>query len=221
MKFRRLGWLISVSLLLFLFRKWIKTPQLNTTNYKPIHEQNVLPIRRLWQRAAGVHHPNSACGPTTGAMIVQYMMQQQNAEINTTDAVVSVQLINTLYKEIGTRPWGTSARRWQKGMMRYFSKTCPEENLTVHLQRASGQYGTYCQSIDKGMPVVLRFTFNSSPQTFASHHYILGIGYSQKGDEEKVAVLDADGGKLNNKIHWINWNDNERFIKILSINEEK
>src|SRR5699024_8928274 len=122
-----------------------------------------------------------------------------------------------LYKQIRTRAWGTSARKWRKGVKRYLKQVWPANAWDVQLMKAEDQFPAYCQSIDQAIPVVLRFTLNKNPHAFASHHYILGIGYRMDEGRAKVAVLDADGGKLNERVHWIDWEENERFIKILRV----
>lgn len=213
MKLRRSLWLVPVLLCISF---WKVKQRLNRKEkiYEPQQLDKVLRVQRIWQREAGVNRPNSACGPATAAMIVQYLARINEKDLAETSQVA---IVNQLYDEIGTLPWGTSAKRWQKGFLRYVRATFSNDQWDVHLGRGGGQFDAYCQSIDEQMPVVLRFTLNNSAHAFASHHYTLGVGYSVKNDERKVDVLDADGGKLNKRIHWIDWHENERYIKMLRI----
>ena|SRR5699024_8275669 len=208
MKIRRFLWLIVV-VLPFIFRK--KTSR-QSDDYRPKHVEKVLAVKRIWQRSEGIAHPNSACGPTTAAMLLQYMANNQQDKIETEAA-----LVNGLYKQIRTRVWGTSARKWRKGVKRHLNRRWPANSWDVQLMRAENQFPVYCQSIDQAIPVVLRFTLNNNSHAFASYHYILGIGYRVEEGQAKVAVLDADGGKMNESVHWIDWHENERFIKILRV----
>lgn len=220
MKLKRIGLLLLLLLCLVLSRKRQKTSE-EASYEEQTYRRKVLPVERIWQRIDGVTHPNSACGPTTAAMLIHYMSRRNDLALADCVEVSPATLVNILYKKLATRPWGTSARSWQKGMAAYLNERWPEENWQVAVQGAKGQFASYCQSIDRGMPVVLRFIFNYSSAAFASHHYILGIGYEVDEAGGKIAVLDADGGKSNNRVYWIRWNEHERFFKTLSILREK
>lgn len=183
-------------------------------DYKPKTTKKILPIERIWQRHPGIERPNSACGPTTGAMIVSYLEKTvphlQPASIRT-----RAMLVNELYKIIGTKPWGTSTRQWRRGMKRYLNSNDPTKTWDVNKRRGIGNFSLYCQSIDQGYPVILRFTFHFSKEAFASHHYVVGVGYKIVGNRQLVAVKDPDAGEKNTEIHWIDWEQNEHYIKML------
>lgn len=213
MKFSRIIWIVPILLFIFL-RKKAKRKNRKAKVYEPQYLQKMLRVRRIWQRKKGINRPNSACGPATAAMLIQYLARQNKANLA---GKSSAKIVNHLYNEMGTLPWGTSAKRWQKGFIRYVQAKFPNDKWAVHLGRAAGQFNVYCQSIDNNIPVVLRFIFNNNTHAFASHHYILGVGYSVKNNEQKIAVVDADGGEINSRIHWIDWHQNEQFIKMLRI----
>src|SRR5690625_739294 len=88
-------------------------------HYIPKHSEKLLSLKRMWQRSPGVVRPNSACGPTVAASIVDYFSDIGVVTRNHKDEAT---LINLLYKRIGTTLLGTSAKRWQKAMEQYVNE---------------------------------------------------------------------------------------------------
>lgn len=215
-----IGSFFLIVLIVLFLRRRKKRLAKNITNYGPNNRQKILRIERIYQREKGITSPNSACGPTTAAMIIHYLIEKGTPFKGNYKKMSTVQLVNDLYDRFSTRPWGTSSRRWRGGMERFLNKNSAVGNWSASIHRAEGNFLPYCQSIDENMPVVLRFTFNRAEHSFASHHYILGIGYAIRNHEPFVAVLDADGGKLNEGIHWIHWNENERFMKMIQLHKK-
>lgn len=173
-----------------------------------------LNVERIWQRQEGIRYPNSACGPTVAAMIVKYLRKK---EVLPPLKVEDAELVNLLYKKIGSLPWGTSVGRWQKGMETYFNRHLFPRKVKFEIRKAVHAYSDLVRAIDRGYPVLLRFTFNFSPNSFASHHYVLGVGYRYDDEHQYVACLDSDGGKDNDTFHWLSWEEQAVHMKMATL----
>src|SRR5690606_41270634 len=73
----------------------------------PKHTLKVIHVERIWQREEGVGHPKSACGPAAAAMVVKYLSRKGFV---TFDSMENTELVNVLYRKIGTFPWGKIGR---------------------------------------------------------------------------------------------------------------
>lgn len=178
--------------------------------------EKVLAVRRIWQRTKGIKRPSSACGPASAAMVLDYMSREKELaySIRPDD-----QLVNELYKAVRTYPWGTVIFCLQYRLRNLLNKHSEDNNWRVKFNWAMGQYKYFVHSIEKGNPVIIHFMFNFSKQTFASHHYVVGIGYRAVGSKKQIAVLDPDAGENNRKIHWLDWNENEKYMNLLLIEQ--
>lgn len=198
-----------------LFNRWKNNRQ---SWYGPKHTKKTLKLVRIWQRETGIHYPKSACGPTAAAMVTNYLSKNHLINFSPQD---NATLVNMLYKKIGTKPWGTSASRWRKKMERFFNNNSLRNvKWRITTVRAKRCFYEYCRAIDTNMPVLLRFTFNFSEEAFAAHHYVVGIGYHVSNEKKLIAVLDPDGGKKNESIHWVDWDVNEKYMKLIFIERE-
>lgn len=179
---------------------------------KPKKTKKIINMKRIWQRDKGISHPNSACGPTVAAMVTTYFSQKGFINYKSLE---SAELVNLLYQKIGTLPWGTSINRWSNKMERFLNRYTFKGRWHIETLPAENNFLTYCDSISQDFPVILRFTFNFSQEAFASYHYVIGIGYRINETNKYIAVLDPDGGKNNDAIHWIKWELNEPYMKLL------
>src|SRR5699024_5883051 len=114
-------------------------------------------------------------------------------------------------------PWGTVIFCLQYHLRNLLNKHSEGNRWHVKFNWAMGQYKHYVRSIENGNPVIIHYMFNFSKQTFASHHYVVGIGYRSVGGKKQIAVLDPDAGEHNRKIHWIDWHKNEKYMNLLLI----
>lgn len=182
-------------------------------HYTPKFNEIILPLNRIWQRSPGIEHPNSACGPASAAILINYFREREWIHLYDEN---NVTLVNLLYDHIGTTLFGTSARRFCKSVASYLNRHDTNFRWIVQKQPAYGRYLAYCYAIDSGYPVVLRFTFNFSDEAFASHHYCVGIGYKNVNGKRLIATIDPDGGERNNSVHWIDWEKNEPYMKMIT-----
>lgn len=179
--------------------------------------EGLLDVRRIWQRTRGVKRPSSACGPTSAAMVIDYLSREKEL---TYSIRPDDQLVNELYKAVKTYPWGTVIFCLQYRLRNLLNKHSKDGKWRVKFNWAMGQYSDYVSSIEKGNPVIIHFMFNFSRQTFASHHYVVGIGYRFLGSQKQIAVLDPDAGEYNHKIHWIDWRKNEKYMNLLLLDKK-
>src|SRR5690625_4440428 len=70
----------------------------------PEKSEKLLKLERIWQRGAGIHHPKSACGPTSAAMVTKYLVENNRL---TYPIPANDTLVNNMYKTVGTLPIGT------------------------------------------------------------------------------------------------------------------
>jgi hypothetical protein len=173
-----------------------------STNYKH------LDITRLWQRMDGVNSPDSACGPTTGAMIVNWYKSQGYWVRDSSYYGGDAKLINHLYNEMGTDSFGTSISEYNSGMKKHLNHDTTGWD-TWDL-RAEGYYLSYKISIDDSRPVALRFDYFVSDTADYKYHFVAGEGYDETSGTTYVAVKDPDGGEFNTGTHWISWSDNDQ-----------
>lgn len=208
-------------LLLFLgivlkFLKWKRNSHhQNSVDVKS--GEKILDVERIWQRGEGITHPNSACGPTSAAMVTKYFVDENRLTYTTQS---NDMLVNELYKTMGTFPWGTHILCLQKQLARLLNRHTNEAKWRVKFVWANRRYGTFVQSIEEGNPVIIHFLFNFSKKTFASHHFVVGVGYRSIENRKLIAVLDPDAGEHNKHIHWLDWDKNEKYMNLLVINRK-
>lgn len=178
----------------------------------PKHTLKVIHVERIWQREEGVGHPKSACGPAAAAMVVKYLSRKGFV---TFDSMKNTELVNVLYRKIGTFPWGTTAGRLKRKLRFILNRWAIEGKWDVETTPAKKRFYAYCSSIDDELPVIILFPLNFSRNAYSSHHFVVGIGYKVENSHRYLAVLDPDGGKHNDKVHWIKWEENEPYMKFV------
>lgn len=212
---RKWYWLLLSFGIVFSIFSWRRSLRSKQLPHLPPGEV-ILPVERIWQRKEGIQYPNSACGPTTAAMVTNYLIRENRLRY---EEISSSRLVNDLYREMGTMPWGTSSRRWRRRMNRFLNMYATENQWRVKQIRATHHFPLYVESIQRQTPVILRFTFNLAKNSFASHHYVVGVGYRMDEDGQFMAVLDPDGGKRNERVHWLKWSEHSKYMKLLYISE--
>jgi hypothetical protein len=72
-----------------------------------------LPVDDISQRRSGITNQNSACGPTSGAMIIDYYHDHYSYNVRDNAYYGSwAKLVNHLYGEMNTNWYGTSMSEW-------------------------------------------------------------------------------------------------------------
>lgn len=215
-KFKRL---VRILLLFILTVTSLKSlnKRRNQANEPVEPGEKVLAVRRIWQRTKGIKRPQSACGPTSAAMIIDYFSREKRLSY---PILRDDQLVNELYKAVSTFPWGTVIFLLQNRLRYLLNKYTVGDEWQVRFNWAMGQYQSFTRSIERENPVIIHFMFNFSKRTFASHHFVVGIGYRSVGNQKQIAVLDPDAGEHNKNIHWLDWNKNEKYMNLLFIDKK-
>ena len=120
-------------------------------------------------------------------------------------------MVNRLRGLMNTVFYGTSASNYRDGLReqlnsKYSTTTSPFRSF---VQKAGGLFTSYKTSIDTSHPVALRFNLLSNG--YASHHFVLGVGYNGS----QFALKDPDGRQNNTSITWVSWNNNQNKMSMI------
>lgn len=145
---------------------------------------------------------NSACGPTTVYVILNYSLNDQQFSEN----------VNGLYKLLGGTKIGLFKWRLIKNLQSYLGPKWRVADCT--LKEA-------LQQLDKGNPVAMKFDkyftwqWNAKP-TF-KYHWVPLIGYEIKDDELYLIVHDNGGRNRESQIRTVRYADNEKVLSYVKI----
>lgn len=149
---------------------------------------------------------NSACGPTTAYVILNYICQQN-------DAVFTYD-INDLYLLLG----GTKIGLFKWRMIRNLRKLlgddwCVEEcSLTQAIEQ-----------LREGNPVAMRFDIYFSGQFFSknkplyAYHWVPLIGYEIKDNELYLTIHDNGGRNRDSQVRSFKYDDNRKVLNFVKI----
>jgi|SRR5690625_3463852 len=210
--------LLMLSILLFFVNRGKRQRLLQMEKTLPETREKVLQLERIWQRGSGIRRPKSACGPTSAAMIVRYFVENGRLRYPLTEN--DDELVNQLYRSVGTLPIGTIIFVLQAQLYRLLNKYSVSGKWRVKFAYANNRYAQYVHAINHDNPVIIHFIANFSKKVFASHHFVVGVGYRKIGEKKFIGVLDPDAGKHNRKIHWFDWDTNEKLMNLLIISHE-
>lgn len=145
------------------------------------------------------NYRNSACGPTTVHVILNYLDE-------------SAPSINALYKLLG----GTKIGLFKWRLIRNLHRLHPTWDIrNCSLKEA-------LQEIDAGRPVAIRFdryfslNWRDKKSTFA-YHWVPLIGYEIQNDELLLIFHDNGGPNRESKIRTALFKDNEKVLSFIKI----
>ena len=145
------------------------------------------------------NYRNSACGPTTVHVILNYLDE-------------SAPSINALYKLLG----GTKIGLFKWRLIRNLRRLHPTWDIrNCSLKEA-------LQEIDAGRPVAIRFdryfslNWRDKKSTFA-YHWVPLIGYEIQNDELLLIFHDNGGPNRESKIRTALIKDNEKVLSFIKI----
>ncbi|MCP3763688.1 hypothetical protein NLX67_15030 [Domibacillus sp. A3M-37] len=182
----------------------------------------VLAVDRFYQRLSGVQFKNTACGPTSGAMIFDYYYDVKGYNVRDNayfggDANTSVaRLINHLTVEMNTSGTiGTYMSDWINGMYTHTRETTSAFSRVTVSNLDSDSYGNslkYRSAINNDNPAGLRFDrFSSFESDGIEWHFLAGIGYDLSGiyaENLQVYYLDPDGS--DSSVKKFDWSANDQ-----------
>ncbi|CAH1216941.1 hypothetical protein PAECIP111893_04210 [Paenibacillus plantiphilus] len=171
--------------------------------------QKVLSVSRVWQRTSGVTWEDSACGPTTGVMIANYLKSAGYTVRGSSYYGGNSDFINHLWSEMAWW-WGTSAMSFRENMEQHLNL-----DYSNHKFEAFGwddpSFSNIQSYLDDNIPYGIKFESNSNDSVYASYHWVAAIGYKVSSLGDFVAIKDPDGGQNNTGTHFISYDTNEPY----------
>lgn len=177
-----------------------------------------LPVKRIWQRTSGITSPKSACGPTTGAMIVKYYIEQNYSLRGSLYYFSDAGLVNHLYSEMGSGTLGTSLSGFYTGILTHMNHDYCFYFRGLSYASAANHYVEYRNAIYENHPVGIRYNYFVSEGSYTNYHFVAGIGYKEYAGTTYFAIKDPDNGQNNTQTIWLNWvNNAPSFGMVLTI----
>lgn len=204
-----------------------KTPSISTPEWERLLSNDstiqsspsskTLGITRLSQRQTGVTNQNSSCGPTSGAMITNYLRYSHNVPYSGTYGGSSKH-INHLYNEMSTTMFGTSLGDFSVGLLNHLRHYGEKWVGTEHRGTESIAWNTFKGDIDLNKPVGIRFDYWVSGSTYVNYHFVAGEGYTIYNYSNYFGFKDPDGSDSNTI--WKLWADNDQDIGFLHLHKQ-
>lgn len=190
--------------------------EINSTSKK------VLPVDRIWQRRDGINNKNSACGPTTGAMIIDYYHDNLGYNVRDNDFYGSwANLVNHLRLEMDTYLWGTTMNNWREGLYNHVHHN--GGSWDDFQFKGVGNSNFFITAINSDDPVGIRFDYFVENEEEINYHFVTGIGYNKNGSytgDLHVAYKDPDGGKNNSGTKWLDWTEFDQDFTFAYLNKK-
>jgi len=188
------------------------SPQTNTITAITSGGQE-LSVSRMWQRTSGVDNPNSACGPTTGAMISNYYKSLGYSVRGSSNYGGDAEFINHMYFDMNTDIFGTFVGNFGNGLVNHLNGLYLPSSPWYELRYDGvGNYPEYESAIMNNRPVgIMSDLYMEGGSSLESWHWIVGVGYDYgAGDEAYFGIKDPDGGQYNIGTHWHVWTVNDQ-----------
>lgn len=172
-----------------------------------------LGVRRIWQRMPGIVHPNSACGPVSGAMVAGYLHAQgYPIDFGDQDEDI-ISLINRFWEQM-SRHWGASMERYRTTLQQHLNKNYPSPVWRI-VASGAVDFNTYKQSIDEGFPVAIRFNNLLGKQgVYSRWHFVVGEAYLIKNGVQYIGVKDPDRGENQTETLYFPWEANAPYMSL-------
>lgn len=158
-----------------------------------------------YSSAIRAEYQNSACGPTTAHVILNYLSK---------DEIVPTMDINKLYTFLG----GTKIGLFKWRMIRNFRRLLGE-NWTVE----ECTLAEAIQQLRAGYPVALKFDayftgqFISKKKPMFDYHWVPLIGYEIKNNELYLTIHDNGGRNRDSQIRSFHYDDNRKVLSFVKI----
>lgn len=151
-------------------------------------------------------YQNSACGPTTAHVILNYLCKD--------DEKILTKDVNELYKLLGGTKIGLFKWRMIRNLRRLLGEDWSVEECTL------------TQAIEQlraGSPVAMRFDvyfsgqFLSKNKPLYKYHWVPLIGYEIKNNELYLTIHDNGGLNRESQIRTFKYDDNRRVLDFVKI----
>lgn len=145
---------------------------------------------------------NSACGPTTVHVILNYLLKDPS----------TVKNVNELYKILGGTKIGLFKWRLTKNLQKYLGEQWNIANCS--LEEAM-------QQLDEGRPVAMKFdryfTFQWLEKPLYKYHWVPLIGYEIKDGELFLIIHDNGGVNRESQIRIVRYAENYKVLSFVKI----
>ena len=152
---------------------------------------------------------NSACGPTTAHVILNYLVKDH--------AIISKD-VNELYSFLGSTKIGLFKWRMIRNLRKLLGDSWCIEECT--LSEAITQ-------LRAGNPVAMKFDvyftgqFLKNTQHLYKYHWVPLIGYEIKNDELYLTIHDNGGRNRDSQIKTFRYEDNRKVLSFVKIEQKK
>lgn len=153
-----------------------------------------------YSKEVNAHYQNSACGPTTVSVILNYHGLEQTKDIN------------TLYKLLGGTKIGLFTWRLIKKLRKILG---PSWNISRCTLAES------LKELEAGRPVAMKFdkhfTFHWFTKPTFKYHWTPLIGYELANDELFLILHDNGGRNRDSQIRKVRYADNHKVLTFVKI----
>lgn len=192
-----------------IWNYYLLNSTLNSTNISSTYSKKELAVTRIWQRTTGITSPKSACGPTTGAMIVNYYKSLGYNVRGSSYYGGHAGLVNHLYTEMNSGMLGTSLSNFASGLfdhLEHDDSTTTWTGLSYDHPNSAINYDTFKSYIDSNRPSAIRYDFFVSNDSYTNYHFVAAVGYEVIPSGSKYfGIKDPDNGQTNTSTVWLNW----------------
>lgn len=151
-------------------------------------------------------YQNSACGPTTAHVILNYLCKD--------DESIANKDVNELYKLLGGTKIGLFKWRMIRNLRRLLGNQWNIEECSIT---------EAIQQLRAGNPVAMRFDIYFSGQYFSKnkplfkYHWVPLIGYEIKEDELFLTIHDNGGRNCDSQVRSFKYDDNRKVLSFVKI----
>ncbi|WP_060204784.1 C39 family peptidase [Sporosarcina koreensis] len=196
--------------------KWDVLENYNLTSSNNVTaDEKVLNVTRIWQRRTGVTHPDSACGPTSGAMVAEYLNGKGYNVKHGYHYGGDDKFINHLWSEMSWY-WGATMGAYQSHMEKHLNLNYATQKFNI-ITWDTNDFNTYKRFINEGLPVTIRFNNVSQGNYWAGWHFVVGNAYKVTTLGNFVGVKDPDNGQNNIGTNYFAWDPNYKVITLSQI----
>lgn len=155
-----------------------------------------------YNQDVNLQYQNSACGPTTVSVILNYHAYQQSA----------VQDINKLYEMLGGTRIGLFTWRLIKNLRKLLGSSWNVSRCSL---------GESLRELEAGRPVAMKFDKHFTFQWFAKptfkYHWVPLIGYEILDNELYLILHDNGGRNRDSQVRKVRYADNQKVLSFVKI----
>ncbi|SOC13264.1 peptidase C39-like protein [Ureibacillus xyleni] len=153
-----------------------------------------------YSESVNSQYQNSACGPTTIYVILNYLMENTKHDVN------------SLYKFLGSTPIGLFKWRLIKNLQKLLGPDWNVKSCTLY---------EALKEIDAGRPVAMKFdeyfTFQWKEKHSFKYHWVPLIGYEMKDNTLYLIVHDNGGKNRDSQIRVVKYAENYKVLSFVKI----